>query len=281
MSQKKEPRQQTQNTLDKWQQTSRSLTSHVDVAQPSMTVCATNFLGVFRYTGIWLSHPWGSAKQTFRSLTSRMDLAQPFETVTGQTFQIITSPEDLPQPFETVCETNFLESYLTRGFSSTIRDGLRNKLLESFPHTRIWLNHPWRSVQINKLLGTLPHTGIWLKHSWRSAQQTFRSLISHVDLAQPSMTICAKTFRSNTSHVGFPHALFFYNNSVWSYASHCAQCWVTTNHGTCSCCVRDYHICFRLFALSCPSVPTLCLKDPRSGVDTIQPYFLLMAKLYE
>ena len=37
--------------------------------------------------------------------------------------------------------------------------------------------------------------------------------------------------------------------SMWSYASHGAQCDVTTSHSTCcGCCVRDYHICFRLFA---------------------------------
>ena len=36
---------------------------------------------------------------------------------------------------------------------------------------------------------------------------------------------------------------------LWSYASHGAQCGVTTSHSTCcSCCVCDYHICFRLFA---------------------------------
>ena len=39
--------------------------------------------------------------------------------------------------------------------------------------------------------------------------------------------------------------------SVWSYASHRAQCGVTTCHSTCC----GYHICFRLFAcqiLPCP-----------------------------
>ena len=52
---------------------------------------------------------------------------------------------------------------------------------------------------------------------------------------------------------------------VWSYARHRAQYGVTTSHSTCcGCCVRDYHICFRLFALSSSSVSTLCLKDPRS-----------------
>ena len=36
---------------------------------------------------------------------------------------------------------------------------------------------------------------------------------------------------------------------VWSYVSHGAQCGVTTSHSTCcGCCIRDYHICFRLFA---------------------------------
>ena len=42
--------------------------------------------------------------------------------------------------------------------------------------------------------------------------------------------------------------------------------------------VRDYQISFRLFALSNPSVPTLCLKDPRSGVDIIQPGLLLAGR---
>ena len=38
---------------------------------------------------------------------------------------------------------------------------------------------------------------------------------------------------------------------VWSYACHGARCGVTTSHSTsCGCCVRDYHICFRLFSLS-------------------------------
>ena len=51
---------------------------------------------------------------------------------------------------------------------------------------------------------------------------------------------------------------------LWSYTSHGAQCGVITCHSTC--CdyfVRDYHISFPLFALSNPSGPTLCLKDPR------------------
>ena len=62
---------------------------------------------------------------------------------------------------------------------------------------------------------------------------------------------------------------------LWFYASHRAQCSVTSSYRTfCGCCVPDYHICFRQFTLSSPSVPTLCLKDPRSGVDTIQPDFL-------
>ena len=59
-----------------------------------------------------------------------------------------------------------------------------------------------------------------------------------------------------------------------SYASHGALCGVTTGHITCGYFVRDYHIRFRLFALSNPSVPMLCLKDPRRGVDTIQPDLL-------
>ena len=65
-----------------------------------------------------------------------------------------------------------------------------------------------------------------------------------------------------------PSALYIYMCvcvCVWSYASHGAQCGVITNHSSCGCCVCDYHICFRLFTLSCSSVPTLFLKDPRSG----------------
>ena len=57
-----------------------------------------------------------------------------------------------------------------------------------------------------------------------------------------------------------------YNLVLWSFASHSAQCGVTTDHSTC--CgyfVRNYHISFRLFALWNLSVPTLCLKDPRRG----------------
>ena len=69
---------------------------------------------------------------------------------------------------------------------------------------------------------------------------------------------------------------------VWSYASHRAQCGVTTSHSTCGCCVHDYHVSFRLFALSSPSMSTLCLKDPRRElVDTIQPDLLLTVRLYE
>ena len=60
------------------------------------------------------------------------------------------------------------------------------------------------------------------------------------------------------------------NLALWSYACHGAQCGVITSHSTCGCCVRDCHICFRLFALSSPSVLMLSLKDQRSGVDTIQ-----------
>ena len=42
---------------------------------------------------------------------------------------------------------------------------------------------------------------------------------------------------------------FLFSLVVWSYASHAAKCGVTTSHSTCcGCCVRDYHICFRLFA---------------------------------
>ena len=68
-------------------------------------------------------------------------------------------------------------------------------------------------------------------------------------------------------------------SGVWSYRSHGVQCGVITSHSTCcSYCVRDYHISFRLFASSNPSVPTLCLKDPRTGVDTIQPDLLLTVR---
>ena len=67
---------------------------------------------------------------------------------------------------------------------------------------------------------------------------------------------------------------------MWSYASDGAKCGVTTRHRTCGYCVRDYHISFRLFALSNPSVPTLCLKDPRRRIDTIQPDLLLTVRQY-
>ena len=48
-----------------------------------------------------------------------------------------------------------------------------------------------------------------------------------------------------------------------SYASHGVQCGVTTSHYTC--CVRDYHLCYRLFALSSPSVPTLFERSTKGG----------------
>ena len=63
-----------------------------------------------------------------------------------------------------------------------------------------------------------------------------------------------------------------------SYACHGAQCGVTTGHSTCGYFVRDYYISFRLFALSNPFVSTLCLKDSRSGVDTIQPGLFLTVR---
>ena len=52
------------------------------------------------------------------------------------------------------------------------------------------------------------------------------------------------------SVVSHNHTLVYKRSlSVWSYASHRAQCGVTTSHSTfCGCCVRDYHICFPLFA---------------------------------
>ena len=61
-------------------------------------------------------------------------------------------------------------------------------------------------------------------------------------------------------------------STLWygPYASHGAQCCVTISHSTCGYCVRDYHISFWLFALSNPSVPTLCSKDSRGEVDSIQ-----------
>ena len=63
--------------------------------------------------------------------------------------------------------------------------------------------------------------------------------------------------------------------NMWSYASHGVQCGVTTSHSTCcGYCVRDYHISFRLFALSNPSVPMLCLKDLwRGGVTQFSRIF--------
>ena len=39
--------------------------------------------------------------------------------------------------------------------------------------------------------------------------------------------------------------------------------------------LRDYHMRFQLVCLSIPSVPTLCLKDPQTGNDTIYPELLL------
>ena len=54
---------------------------------------------------------------------------------------------------------------------------------------------------------------------------------------------------------------------LWSYAGHVGECGGTTGHCTCGYFVRDYHISFRLFALSNPSMPTLCLKDQRRCVD--------------
>ena len=65
---------------------------------------------------------------------------------------------------------------------------------------------------------------------------------------------------------------------MWSYVSHGAQCGVTSSHSTCGYCVRDYLISFRLFALSNHFVLTLCLKDPRNGVDTVQPDLLLTVR---
>ena len=37
--------------------------------------------------------------------------------------------------------------------------------------------------------------------------------------------------------------------------------------------VRDYYICFQVFALSIPSVPKLCLKDPRRGLTEFNRIF--------
>ena len=43
------------------------------------------------------------------------------------------------------------------------------------------------------------------------------------------------------------NSIFFVCGILWSYASHGAQCGVTTCHSTCcGHCVRDYHISFRL-----------------------------------
>ena len=68
-----------------------------------------------------------------------------------------------------------------------------------------------------------------------------------VGITRKTQEIKAYTFR--TDYLG-----------LCSYASFGAQCGVTT---CCCCYVRDYHICFRLFALSSSSIPTLSLKDPR------------------
>ena len=63
---------------------------------------------------------------------------------------------------------------------------------------------------------------------------------------------------------------------VWSYASHDAQLDVTTSLSTrCDCFARDYLIYSQLVDLSSSSVPTLCLKDPRSRIDTLQLDLLL------
>ena len=72
-----------------------------------------------------------------------------------------------------------------------------------------------------------------------------------------------------------------YCRYVWTYASHGAQCGLTTVHSICcGCCVLEYHIIFRLFVLSSPSAPTLCLKDSRRVVDTIKTDFLLTVRYY-
>ena len=70
--------------------------------------------------------------------------------------------------------------------------------------------------------------------------------------------------RSNPTqgYYGFIFSLIHFGK-VWSYASHGAQCGVTTSHSTCGCCVRGYHISFWLFTLSIPSMPTFSLKDSR------------------
>ena len=72
-----------------------------------------------------------------------------------------------------------------------------------------------------------------------------------------------------------------FNTDMWSYASHIAQCGVTTSHCTCGYCVRAYHISFRLFALSNSSVSTQCLKDPVEWGNPIQPDLHLTVRLYE
>ena len=43
---------------------------------------------------------------------------------------------------------------------------------------------------------------------------------------------------------------------------------------------RDYHTCFRTVGLSVPSVPTLCLKGPLMGNDTIYPELLLTVEVF-
>ena len=69
---------------------------------------------------------------------------------------------------------------------------------------------------------------------------------------------------------------------MWSYASHGAQYDVSTSQSIfCGFCVRDNHFSFRLFALSNPSVPTLCLKDLRRRVDKILPDLPQTVRYYE
>ena len=64
----------------------------------------------------------------------------------------------------------------------------------------------------------------------------------------------------------FVYSILCFSDSLWSYVSHGAQCRMTTCHSTCcGYLIREYHIRFRLFALSNPSVPTLWKTHKRGG----------------
>ena len=93
------------------------------------------------------------------------------------------------------------------------------------------------------------------------------------------LVYCRQQFNNYLPDVRFISPSVIFPVLMWSYASHRAQCGVTTSYSTCcGCRFRDYYINFRLFALSSPSMLTLCLKDPRRGVDTNQPDLLLTVR---